>query len=75
VVSKKATIRNRVKRQVRHQLKDLLETLQNKSLGYDIIITVKTPLLTIPVDERLKILTSLLNKVGLKTKPSADTNC
>lgn len=72
-VSKKATIRNRVKRQVRHQLKELLKQADPQK-GYDIMVTVKTPLLTTPTEERSKILFSLLNKIGIKIKASVETN-
>lgn len=70
-VSKKATVRNRIKRQVRHQLRELLKQADVQR-GYDIMITVKTPLLTTPKEERLKILFSLLNKAGIKIKTSVE---
>lgn len=73
-VSKKATVRNRIKRQVRHQLRDLLKTAKGEAAGYDIMVTVKTPLLTTSTSERRAIITSLLNKAGIKVKPSVETN-
>lgn len=65
-VSKEAVVRNRIKRQIRHQLRAVLKNISNQGPFFDIMVTVKKPLLTTSVSDRLQILLDLLFKVGVK---------
>lgn len=72
-VSKDAVVRNRVKRQIRHQLRQLLKQVKTSTTSFDIMVTVKKPLLQIPPADRLIILEGLLERVGINTKHNHDT--
>ena len=72
-VSKDAVVRNRVKRQIRHQLRQLLKQVKTSATSFDIMVTVKKPLLQIPPADRLIILEGLLERVGINTKHNHDT--
>lgn len=67
-VSKKATVRNRIKRQVRHQLKEVLKNISPDNSGYDIMISVKKDLLDIEPSDRMQILLNLMKQAGIKFK-------
>lgn len=72
-VSKEAVVRNRVKRQIRHQLRQLLKNMPSSVTSFDIMVTVKKSLLQITPADRLEILAGLLNRVGINTKHRNDT--
>lgn len=66
--SKKATVRNRIKRQVRHQLKEVLKNISPANSSYDIMISVKKDLLDIEPSDRMQILLNLMKQAGIKFK-------
>ncbi|KKU48691.1 ribonuclease P protein component [Candidatus Uhrbacteria bacterium RIFCSPLOWO2_12_FULL_46_10] len=59
VVSKKAVIRNRLKRQMRHLLAAEIKSL---NYGVDIMLTIRPPLLSKTKKERLVILKEALRR-------------
>ncbi|OGL85943.1 ribonuclease P protein component [Candidatus Uhrbacteria bacterium RIFCSPLOWO2_02_FULL_48_12] len=61
-VSKKATVRNRLKRQVRHLLASEIKLLNR---GVDIMLTIRPPLLKLTKDERLAAVKEALRRARL----------
>ena len=61
-VSKRATVRNRIKRQLRHQLAVELKSLRR---GVDLMLIVRTPLLKQTSAERLATLRTVLRRARL----------
>lgn len=68
VVSKRAVVRNRAKRQLRHILKEVLNQAENGAVGNDLMLTIKKPFLTTERPARLNTVVELLTKTGLKFK-------
>lgn len=60
-VEKRAPARNRLKRQVRHQLRGLL----TPNTAIDLMVTLKPDIRAIPPLERRRNLESVLKKIGL----------
>ena len=62
VVSKRAVARNRIKRQTRHELRQLLGGLQ---VGVDLMISLKPAILKTASQERQSSLRYLLERAGI----------
>lgn len=64
IVDKRATMRNRVKRQVRHLLRELLKDAPADRI-FDMMVTVKKPLLQTPAPARREQLLQLLRRANV----------
>jgi len=68
VVDKRATVRNRVKRQVRHMLIEEFKALDKNTASFDIMVTLRPAIIKQTRPERLNVLRSLLMKANIVKK-------
>ncbi|PJE75732.1 ribonuclease P protein component [Candidatus Uhrbacteria bacterium CG10_big_fil_rev_8_21_14_0_10_48_11] len=68
-VSKRATVRNRLKRQLRHLLRQQLNERNATTIGMDLMVSPRAAILKEPSEVRAKALAQLLDRIYPKRKP------